>query len=57
VVPAMFRVAVTVTASQHMRLDFLVRVRDTKGQLIDPMIGGDPFAPMPAGYTPPAMMP
>jgi predicted small lipoprotein YifL len=57
VVPAMFRVAVTMTASRHMRLDFLVRVRDTKGQLIDPMIGGDPFAPMPAGYMPPAMMP
>jgi hypothetical protein len=59
VVPALFRVVVTLAASRAMRLDFLVRVRDTDNQLIDPnaSTGGDPFAPMPAGYMPPAMMP
>jgi hypothetical protein len=53
VVPAMFRVAVTLTATTHMRLDFLVRVRDDDEQLIGPG-GGEPFAPMPPAYLPPA---
>jgi hypothetical protein len=57
VVPAMFRVSVTLVASRPMRLDFLVRVRDTRSQLLDAMAGGDPFAPMPAGYMPPPVMP
>jgi hypothetical protein len=53
VLPAMFRLAVTFTASRHMRLDFLVRVRDRDGQLLG-TVGGDPFAPSPAAYVPPA---
>lgn len=53
VVPAMFRVAVTLASEQHMRLDFLVRVRDTKNRLLDLDHAGDAFAPKPKAYTPP----
>jgi hypothetical protein len=53
VVPAMFRVAVTFTATKHMRLDFLVRVRDKEGQLLAAGAAGEAFAPTPAGYVPP----
>jgi hypothetical protein len=53
VVPAMFRVAVTLVTDLHMRLDFLVRVRDTKNRLLDLDQAGDAFAPKPKGYTPP----
>jgi hypothetical protein len=52
VVPAMFRVAVTFTATKHMRLDFLLRVRDKDGQLLTPG-SGESFAPTPPAYTPP----
>jgi hypothetical protein len=55
VVPAMFRVAVSLVAEQHMRLDFLVRVRDSKNRLLDLDHAGDGFAPQPMGYTPPVM--
>ena len=55
VLPALFRVAVTVVASRPVSLDFLVRVRDTASQLLVPGGEGDPFAPTPTGYTPPAM--
>jgi hypothetical protein len=54
VVPALFRVAVTFTATSHMRLDFLVRVRDEENHLLDD--DGDMFAPKPAGYVAPAPM-
>lgn len=53
VVPALVSVSVTLVASRHMRLDFLVRVRDDDNQLLG---GGDPagaFAPMPAVFMPP----
>jgi hypothetical protein len=53
VVPAMFRVAVTLVSEPHMRLDFLVRVRDKKNRLLDLANAGDGFAPEPMGYTPP----
>jgi hypothetical protein len=52
VVPAMFQLAVTFTATTHMRLDFLVRVRDKDGQLLGAG-GADAFAPSPVGYMPP----
>jgi hypothetical protein len=52
VVPAMFRVAVTFTATAHMRLDFLVRVRDKDGQLTSAG-AADVFAPTPMAYVPP----
>ena len=53
VVPAMFQLAVTLTATTHMRLDFLVRVRDKDGQLLGGGSDGA-FAPTPTGYVPPA---
>jgi hypothetical protein len=56
IVPAMFRLAVTLVSSAHMRLDFLVRVRDQDGQLLTAG-SADAFAPMPAGYTPPPPAP
>jgi hypothetical protein len=56
VVPAMFRVAVTLVTDLHMRLDFLVRVRDSKNRLLDLEHAGDAFAPQPKGYTPPPPM-
>jgi hypothetical protein len=52
VVPAMFQLAVTFTATTHMRLDFLVRVRDKDGQLLGAG-GAGAFTPTPAGYAPP----
>jgi hypothetical protein len=56
VVPAMFRLAVTLSAEPHMRLDFLVRVRDSKNRLLKLDEAGSAFAPQPMGYTPPVMM-
>jgi len=50
VVPAMWRVAVTVSADTHMTCDFVVRVRDGVGQLWDG--SGAQFAPTPADYQP-----
>jgi hypothetical protein len=54
VVPALFRLNVTLATTQHMRLDFLVRVRDTDSKLSSG--SGDAFAPMPMSYTPPPPM-
>jgi hypothetical protein len=54
VVPALFRLNVTLATTRHMRLDFLVRVRDTDGKLATG--GAVAFAPMPANYTPPPPM-
>jgi hypothetical protein len=56
VVPAMFKVAVTLVTDLHMRLDFLVRVRDSKNRLLDLDHAGDAFAPQPKAYTPPPPM-
>jgi hypothetical protein len=53
VVPAMFRVVVSLAAQQHMRLEFLVRVRDSRNRLLDLAHAGDAYAPDPMGYTPP----
>jgi hypothetical protein len=54
IVPAMFRVQVIFTASTHMKLEFLVRVRDEARQLLTGM--GDAYAPRPTAYMP-AMAP
>jgi hypothetical protein len=54
VVPAMFQLNVALVAQRHMRLDFLVRVRDSRQRLLDLAHAGDAFAPKPMGYTPPA---
>jgi hypothetical protein len=54
VVPALFRITITFTATAHMRLDYLVRVRDKDGQLLG-SAGGDAFAPNPPAYVPPVM--
>jgi hypothetical protein len=50
VLPALYQVQVTFSATAHMRLEFMVRVRDEKKQLLEP--GGEPFAPMPRAYMP-----
>jgi hypothetical protein len=53
--PALFQVTVRFVASQRMRLDFLLRVRDEDRQLAR---GSDPvFTPDPPGYMPPPPMP
>ena len=53
--PALFRVDVRFSASTHMRLEFLVRLRDDDRQLAR---GSEAvFDPNPPGYMPPAMMP
>ena len=50
--PALFQVNVRFTASQPMRLEFLLRVRDEDRQLAK---GGDVvYTPNPPGYMPPA---
>jgi hypothetical protein len=56
VVPAMFQLDVALVAEQHMRLDFLVRVRDSRDRLLDLAHAGDAYAPKPMGYTPPPPM-
>ncbi|HXU82430.1 MAG TPA: hypothetical protein VN914_13600, partial [Polyangia bacterium] len=56
VVPALFRVTVALVAERHMRLDFLVRVRDSRERLLDLAHAEDAFAPRPMGYMPPAPM-
>jgi hypothetical protein len=54
VVPAMYQVSVALVAQRHMRLDFLVRVRDSRNRLLDLASAGDAFDPDPEGYMPPA---
>ncbi len=51
--PAFFRVRVGLIGSGHLRLNWIVRVRDEAGQLM--LDGGTPFAPTPTAYAP--MMP
>jgi hypothetical protein len=53
VVPALFRVTVYFSATQHMKMEFLVRVRDEDRQLR----GGqdNAFKPQPRAYQPPAL--
>lgn len=53
VVPAMFRVTVALVSQRHMRLQFLVRVRDSKNRLLEVAQAGEAFAPRPMGYMPP----
>jgi hypothetical protein len=55
-VPAMFQISVTLVAQGHMRLDFLVRVRDSRERLLDLEHAGGAYAPRPMGYMPPAPM-
>ncbi len=55
VVPAFYSLIVTLKASSHMRLEFLVRVRDDANRLLRPGDDGV-FAPKPTSYMPPAMM-
>ena len=54
VVPALYRVNVSFSATRHMRLEFLLRVRDEDRQLNGGQ--GGVFAPQPRAYTPPALM-
>jgi len=56
IVPAMFRVAVSLVATRHMRLEFLVRVRDDRERLLDLEHAPAAYAPRPRGYMPPAPM-
>jgi hypothetical protein len=56
VVPAMYQLNVALVAQQHMRLDFLVRVRDSRERFLDLAHAGDAFAPQPMGYMPPPPM-
>jgi hypothetical protein len=53
VIPALFRVGVTLVAERHMRLDFLVRVRDDKNRLLESARASEAFAPSATDYTPP----
>jgi hypothetical protein len=55
VVPAMFQVQVAFSSSTHMRLEFLVRVRDEERQLLGN--GDQAFQPRPRAYAPAAPMP
>jgi hypothetical protein len=48
--PAFFRLQVMFSAGSHMRLEFLLRVRDDAHQLLREQ--GDAFAPTPAAYAP-----
>jgi hypothetical protein len=52
----MFQVSVTLVAQRHMRLDFLVRVRDARERLLDVANAEAAFDPDPEGYMPPAPM-
>jgi hypothetical protein len=56
VVPAMYQLNVALVAEQRMRLEFLVRVRDSRERLLDMAHAGDAFAPQPMGYMPPPPM-
>jgi len=56
VVPAMFQLNVALVSQQHMRLEFLVRVRDSRERLLDLAHAGEAFAPQPMGYMPPPPM-
>ena len=54
VIPALYQVKVGFAATTHMRLTFLVRVRDEDRQLAH---GADAaFAPRPMAYAPPPPM-
>ncbi|HEY0709229.1 MAG TPA: hypothetical protein VGG33_20635 [Polyangia bacterium] len=55
--PALFRIRLALVAvtGGHLRLSFVVRVRDEGNQLLTE--GGDPFAPEPPTFEPPMMMP
>lgn len=50
--PALFRLQVTFTATTHMRLEYLVRVRD-QGNRLASAGDGQLFTPDPPSYTPP----
>ena len=50
--PALFRLQITFTATTHMRLEYLVRVRD-QGNRLASSSDGQLFAPDPPSYTPP----
>jgi hypothetical protein len=54
VLPALYRVNVYFSATQHMRMEFLVRVRDEDRQLRGGQ--GNAFTPQPRAYMPPALM-
>jgi len=56
VVPAMFQVTVSLAAQRHMRLDFLVRVRDARERLLDMAHASAAYTPRPKDYMPPAPM-
>jgi hypothetical protein len=56
VVPAMYQLNVALVAQERMKLDFLVRVRDSRERLLDLDHAGDAYAPKPMGYTPPPPM-
>jgi hypothetical protein len=51
IVPALYQVVITLKATTHMKLDFLVRVRDEKGHLLQGS-NGSAFAPAPVAYVP-----
>jgi hypothetical protein len=53
--PAFFRVQVTFSATTHMRLEFLLRVRDDAQQLQRHQ--GAVFEPDPPAYVPPMVPP
>jgi hypothetical protein len=53
--PAFFRVQVSFSAGSHMRLEFLLRVRDDAHQLLREQ--GDAFEPAPMTYVPAALPP
>jgi hypothetical protein len=53
--PSFFRVRLALVGGGHLRLEFIVRVRDGERQLL--LTGGEPFAPDPPAYMPPMMMP
>ena len=50
VVPALFRLAITFSASTHMSFQYVVRVRDGAGRLYEG--SGTPFAPTPMDFMP-----
>jgi hypothetical protein len=56
VVPAMYQLNVALVSGERMKLDFLVRVRDSGERLLDLEHAGDAYAPRPMGYMPPPPM-
>jgi hypothetical protein len=53
--PSLYRVRLALGGGGHLRLEFVVRVRDQDRQLL--LTGGAPFAPDPPAYVPPMMPP